>query len=169
MQTTITQVAGLMSERDVVPISKHVDSESMGFLIYDVARAFTNAYATLMAPLGLTRPQARVIACVYRYPGITQVDLAEYIGVGRMAMSGLIDRMEAKALVSRSDDPTDRRIKRIFLTKNAKKNLPRMQEIADTLYRESLSSIKTNDLDTTREVLGVIQRNLENLIVGQHD
>ncbi|XOV90508.1 MAG: MarR family winged helix-turn-helix transcriptional regulator [Pseudomonadota bacterium] len=152
-----------MSERDIVPISENVDSETMGFLIYEVARAYTNAYATLMAPLGLTRPQARVMACVSRYPGITQVDLAEYIGIGRMAMSGLIDRMEAKDLVSRSDDPTDKRIKRIFLTKNAKKSLPQMREIAEMLYRESLSSVKKSDLNTTREVLSIIRGNLQQL------
>lgn len=158
-----------MSERDVVPISKNVDSETMGFLIYEVARAFTNAYAILMAPLGLTRPQARVIACVFRYPGITQVDLAEYIGVGRMAMSGLIDRMEAKDLVSRSDDPSDRRIRRIFLTKNARKSLPQLREIADTLYGEGLSSINKSDLNTTREVLSSIRENLQNLLADQRD
>ena len=158
-----------MSERDIVPISENVDSETMGFLIYEVARAFTNAYATLMAPLGLTRPQARVIACVFRYPGITQVDLAEYIGIGRMAMSGLIDRMEAKDLLSRADDPTDKRIKRIFLTKSAKKGLPQMREIAETLYGGSLSSINKSDLNTTREVLGIIRGNLQNLLVSQRD
>ena len=153
-----------MSSRDVVPISENVDSEAMGFLVYEVARAFTNAYATLMAPLGLTRSQARVIACVHRYPGITQVDLAEYIGVGRMAMSGLIDRMEAKDLVSRSDDPTDKRVKRIFLTRNAKKRLPEMQTIADTLYKKSISSVNKADLKVTRKVLTQIRASLHDLL-----
>ncbi len=156
-----------MSSRDVVPISENVDSEAMGFLVYEVARAFTNAYATLMAPLGLTRSQARVIACVFRYPSITQMNLAEYIGVGRMAMRGLIDRMEAKDLVSRSDDPTDKRVKRIFLTRNAKKRLPEMQTIADTLYKESISSVSKADLKVTRKVLDLIRSNLHDLLTEQ--
>ena len=156
-----------MSNRDVVAISENVDSEAMGFLIYEVARSFTNAYSILMAPLGLTRPQARVIACVFRYPGITQVDLAEYIGVGRMAMSGLIDRMEAKDLVSRSEDPSDKRVKRIFLTRNAKKSLPEMQSIADTLYKQSISSINKADLKITRTVLALIRSNLDDLLAEQ--
>ena len=83
--------------------------------------------------------------------------------------SGLIDRMEAKDLLSRADDPTDKRIKRIFLTKSAKKGLPQMREIAETLYGGSLSSINKSDLNTTREVLGIIRGNLQNLLVSQRD
>ena len=107
------------------------------------------------------------MACVLRYPGITQVDLAEYIGVGRMAMSGLLDRMESKDLVSRSDDPSDKRVKRIFLTRNGKKLLPDMQAIADTLYRETISTINKSDLKVTRKVLQNIKANLQQLIVDQ--
>lgn len=153
-----------MSEQNVVPLSDQVESEYMGFLVYEVARAFTNAYAKMMAPLGLTRPQARVIACVMKYPGITQADLCEYIGVGRMAMSGLIDRMEAKNLVSRAEDPSDKRVKRVFLTRGARKLIPDLQEIADTLYEQSMSSINTNHLKITKEVLSAIKGNLEELL-----
>ena len=158
-----------MSNRDVVPISENFESELLGFLVYDVARGFTNAYAILMAPLGLTRPQARVIACVLRYPGITQIDLAEYIGVGRMAMSGLIDRMEAKGLVSRTEDPGDKRVRRIFLTRNAKKLLPDLQRIADTLHTECISSINKKDLAVTKRVLNSIRTNLDQLINERND
>ncbi len=158
-----------MSERNVVPITGQIENEYIGFLVYDLARTFTNAYAKLMAPLGLTRPQARVIACVMRYPGITQADLCEYIGVGRMAMSGLIDRMESKDLVSRSEDPSDRRVKRVFLTRNARKLLPDLKEIADVLYEKSMSTIKTKDLKTTKAVLSTIKENLGDLLKDADD
>lgn len=153
-----------MSKREIVAISDHVESEDMGFLVYEVAREFTNAYAQLMAPLGLTRPQARVLACVTRFPGITQADLCEYIGVGRMAMSGLIDRMETKDLVSRSEDSSDKRIKRVFLTRSARKLIPDMQVIADRLYAKSMSSLSSKDLRTTKSVLGTIKNNLRDLV-----
>ncbi len=153
-----------MSKREVIAISDHVESEDMGFVVYEVARAFTNAYAQLMSPLGLTRPQARVIACVIRFPGITQADLCEYIGVGRMAMSGLIDRMESKDLVSRTEDPSDKRVKRVFLTRSARKLIPDMQTIADTLYKQSMSSVNANDLRITKQVLGTIRSNLHDLL-----
>lgn len=153
-----------MSKREVIAISGHVESEDMGFVVYEVARAFTNAYAQLMSPLGLTRPQARIIACIIRFPGITQADLCEYIGVGRMAMSGLIDRMESKDLVSRTEDPSDKRVKRIFLTRSARKLIPDMQSIADTLYKQSMSSVSASDLRITKKVLSTIRGNLHDLL-----
>jgi len=153
-----------MSKREIIAISDHVESENMGFVVYEVARAFTNAYAQLMSPLGLTRPQARVIACVTRFPGITQADLCEYIGVGRMAMSGLIDRMESKDLVSRTEDPSDKRVKRVFLTRSARKLLPEMQRIADVMYKKSMSSVSSKDLKITKGVLDTIKANLGDLL-----
>ena len=153
-----------MNQREVVSLSDRPESESMGFLVYETAKAYANAYAKLMSPLGLTRSQARALACVTRFPGITQVDLGEYLGVGRMATSGLLDRMEAKDLISRAADPSDLRVKRVFLTKTAKKLLPDVQMIADALYQRSTASISGKELRLTKEVLGMIKANLEQLL-----
>ena len=80
-----------------------------------------------------------------------------------MAMSGLIDRMESKDLVSRSEDSSDKRIKRVFLTRNARKLIPDMQVIAHRLYSKSMASLNAKDLQTTKRVLGKITGNLQDL------
>ena len=79
-------------------------------------------------------------------------------------MSGLIDRMETKDLVSRSEDPSDKRIKRVFLTRSARKLIPDMQVIADKLYARSMSSLSPKDLRTTKNVLSTIRDNLQDLL-----
>ena len=79
-------------------------------------------------------------------------------------MSGLIDRMEAKDLVSRSEDSSDKRIKRVFLTRSARKLIPDMQVIADRLYAKSMSSLSAKDLRTTKTVLATIKDNLQDLV-----
>ncbi|MCZ6659104.1 MAG: MarR family transcriptional regulator [Gammaproteobacteria bacterium] len=142
--------------------SQQVDS--LGFLVHEVARSFTNAYATLMSPLGLTRPQARVIAYLRRFPGITQIELCEYIGVGRMAMSGLIDRMESKGLVKRVDDPADGRVKRIFHTREARKMRPDIDHAIATLTTRSIADISARDLRTVMRALRSINDNLLELV-----
>jgi len=81
-----------------------------------------------------------------------------------MATSGLLDRMESKDLVTRAADPSDLRVKRVFLTKTAKKLLPDVQTIADALYKRSTASINGKDLRMTKEVLGMIKANLEQLL-----
>ena len=85
------------------------EEDNLGFLIHETARAITLAYGTVMAPLGLTRPQVRVVAWVEHHPGITQTELCEFIPISPMAMTGLLDRMASKDLIKRVDDPSDRR------------------------------------------------------------
>ena len=82
--------------------------EPLGFLVHEVANAISQAYGALMAPIGLTRPQMRVLIWVERRPGISQAKLSELLGISAMAMTGLLDRMEAKNLVRRQEDPHGR-------------------------------------------------------------
>lgn len=108
---------------------------SLSFLLHDVSRRVARAFDKQMEPLGLTRSQWCVIVYVARDPGIAQTGLADKLEIGRMAVTGLVDRMESKGLVERRDDPKDRRIKRIFLSDSAQEIIPKMQlfgELVDT-------------------------------------
>jgi len=140
-----------------------VPRNNLGFLIHDVARALTAAFAVGMNPLGLTRSQSRVLAYVSRYPGVSQIELAELIGVGRMAMTGLIDRMEAKGLIFRSEDSSDRRLKCIHLTRDAKKLAPKMQKVASELLEDVLAGVSERDQRKLTNLLNHIQANARNL------
>jgi len=62
-----------------------------------------------MQPLGLTRAQWGVLARLYFSNGVTQSELADELGFSKMALGGLLDRLEAKGLVSRSRLDNDRR------------------------------------------------------------
>lgn len=139
-------------------------NDHLGFLVHDLARAFTAAYAARMSSLGLSRPQARAIAYVRRFPGVTQVELSEYLGVGRMAMTGLLDRMESKGLVERREDASDRRVKRVHLTKAAKDMQPQMESLARELHAGSITGVSARDLRNTVKVLQRILHNVESLV-----
>jgi DNA-binding MarR family transcriptional regulator len=149
----------MRSKGSDVPTDEH-----LAFLIHDVARSFTAAYAALMAPLGLSRSQARVIAYVMRFPGLSQVQLAEYIGVGRMAMTGLLERMEKKTLVTRVDDPEDGRVKRIYLTREAKRLRPQMEKLSNHLLNEALVGVSVRDQATVKRALLKLRTNITALI-----
>ncbi len=65
----------------------------MGFLLNDLSKMITQIWDARMKHVDLTRSQWRAIGHVSRSPGITQIDLAEALGVGRMAVTGIIDRL----------------------------------------------------------------------------
>ncbi|TNF89684.1 MAG: MarR family transcriptional regulator, partial [Gammaproteobacteria bacterium] len=100
MSRKSTQV-GLEGAREALGVPDSEQDEPMGFLVHEVANAISQAYGALMAPLGLTRPQMRVLVWVDQRPGISQAKLSELIGTSAMAMTGLLDRMEAKNLIRR--------------------------------------------------------------------
>jgi len=112
-----------------------------------------------MAPLGLTRPQVRVLVWADYLPGITQAELCERLSSSPMAMTGLLDRMEAKDLVKRVEDPKDRRVKRIYLTEGALRLKPDMDVIAAGFKAAVRQGLTAEDIITAQRVLNAMKSN----------
>ncbi len=142
------------------PVPQTDTDEPLGFLIHETAHAISLAYGTVMAPLGLTRPQVRVLVWVGHSPGITQAALCEQLNSSPMAMTGLLDRMEAKNLVKRVEDPSDRRVKRIYLTDGAERLKPEMDVIADHFKAAAREGLSSDDIATAQRVLATMKANV---------
>ena len=143
--------------------------ETLGFLIHEVANAISQGYSRVMAPLGLTRPQVRVLVWVGYSPGITQTELCELIGTSPMALTGLLDRMEAKNLVKREENPTDRRAKRIFMTDGALALRPEMEKIAAEFRQAVRAGLDPEDIATAQRVLTTMKNNVEKICTAESD
>lgn len=143
---------------DSAPASEK--EEPIGFLIHEAANALSQGYGTVMSPLGLTRPQVRVLVWVDHSPGITQAELCELIGTSPMALTGLLDRMEAKNLVKRQEDPTDRRAKCIYLTDGALALKPEMDKIEAEFRVSVRKGLTPEDIATAARVLETMKANV---------
>ncbi len=66
--------------------------------------------------MGVTFPQLRILFLVRRDPGSDLRSLAERLDVGTSAASQQVDRLVDKGLLSRLEDPEDRRRLQISLT-----------------------------------------------------
>lgn len=64
----------------------------------------------------LTPVQYGALAAIRANPGTDQITLAQAIGFDRTTIGGVIDRLEARGLVSRITPPGDRRIRNLLLT-----------------------------------------------------
>jgi MarR family transcriptional regulator, organic hydroperoxide resistance regulator len=69
-----------------------------------------------LAPLGLKLPHYDILANVYRFPELTQQDLANRLLVGRSNLSMLLPELEKRGLVARIADNQDKRVRRLRLT-----------------------------------------------------
>jgi DNA-binding MarR family transcriptional regulator len=142
--------------------TKHsVDWElHLGYLIHDVSRLRRSAFDRCIKPLNLTRSQWWVLAYLSREDGMTQTRLAEELDVGKVAMGGLIDRLERSGFVRREADDTDRRVKRIFLEPISKRLIQKMRKINHEFNQEILKNLRDSELEATVKALHIMKDNL---------
>jgi len=69
-----------------------------------------------LAEVGLDLPYYDILSAVYRYPGMTQRELAERLLVGRSNLSMLLPELERREWIKRKPDEHDKRLRRLFLT-----------------------------------------------------
>ena len=65
---------------------------------------------------GMTGPQITVMACLVSRGPMTLTELSRSLGMSHSSASGIIDRLQARGLVRRTEDATDRRRTSIEVT-----------------------------------------------------
>ena len=86
----------------------------------------------------------------------TPAELAEHAGVTRATMTGLIDTLERDGLVTRTPDPTDRRMMSVSLTPHG---VNRLQEILPAHFKRMsalVSVLSESERRTMVTLLGKI-------------
>lgn len=119
--------------------------ESIGFLFGDIARLSRKVFNQRAGSLGLSLAQWRVLAVLSRQQGMNQVTLAEMLEIQPMTLVRQIDRLESLGLVTRRQDPDDRRASRLMLTEAAQPLIGHMRRIADALWNEALADFSADE------------------------
>lgn len=128
--------------------------------MHDVSRLRRKVFDNVMKPVGVTRSQWWVMAHLSRHDGMSQTDLAEVLELGRAALGGLVDRLEALELVRRESTPTDRRAKLVFLTEKGRKMIVTMRGQSDRMSEAILDGLNEDDRQRLTELLTTVKRNL---------
>jgi MarR family transcriptional regulator, transcriptional regulator for hemolysin len=141
----------------------------IGFIVHDVSRMRRTLFDQAMKPLGITRSQWWVLSQLSRHPdtGILQTELARDLDVGKVSVGGLIDRLEANGYVVREPDKTDRRAKRIVVTKSGRQILKQMVSVGHTLNKIILDGVGVADIEATEKALTRMKENIRAAIVDK--
>jgi len=132
----------------------------LGYLIHDVSRLRRMMFDRALAPLGITRSQWWVLAFISRKDGLPQTQLANELDVGKVGVGALIDRLESSGFVLRQADPVDRRVKRVFVTKQARGFLEKLRKETDKFNAQIAHGIDRKALEATSDALLAMKRNL---------
>lgn len=138
------------------------ETDTFGFLVADVARLIRQEFDRHIseAGLGITPGEARALSHAARAGTVRQTTLAERMGVEAMTLSGYLDRLEARGLIRRTIDPTDRRAKLVHLTDSANDVLARIREVAPMARQLAEATMSAEEWNTLQSLLKRVRAGL---------
>jgi DNA-binding MarR family transcriptional regulator len=111
------------------------------FLLHDVARMMRTRFDQWARAYGLTRAQGVILVRLERQSGLSQNEMAAICEVEPITVGRLVDRLEARGLIERRPDPSDRRVRRLHLLPAARPVLADIQA-----YKTELTGVLTQGL-----------------------
>jgi DNA-binding MarR family transcriptional regulator len=126
-------------------------------------RAITSLWRALNreVPPGLSRTAASVLATLRSDGPRWVTTLAEHEQVAQPSMSVLLQRLERRGLVLRSEDPSDRRACRVAITPEGEEVLRRRAEARAAWLRARLVGLSEEERRTVARTLELLE-NLPN-------
>lgn len=88
----------------------------IGYTLRRAQVAVSRSFVELFADLEVRQSQLGVLTVIEGSPGLRPSQVGAAIGIKRANIGPLLDALEARSLVRREPDPTDRRSQSLFLT-----------------------------------------------------
>lgn len=129
--------------------------------------AIVQAYARMMhsvalahAPeflgVGITMSQAKVLYLVQASPDLHMSDLATRLSVSLSTVSGVVDRLVDQGLLTRHDDPADRRQVVLRIADAGTAQLEHFRELNAGQFRALLARVGDADLVVVQHALDIL-------------
>ena len=123
-----------------------------------IARRLQKKFNT--AGIQLTIEQWSVLYQLWKEDGKSQQELCNSTFRDKPSITRLIDNLEKLSLVKRVSDEKDRRINKVFLTKNALKLQEDTMQLAEQTLNEALEGVPPDQVEMCKEVLQKVYENL---------
>jgi MarR family transcriptional regulator for hemolysin len=136
------------------------DISRLGFLLHDASRLLRRRFEQTASRFGLSSSQWRLLVRVFKEEGVAQARLAELLEVEPISVSRLIDRMETGGWIERRPDPTDRRVRCIYLTDQSREIFTEMRGVAAGVFEGALTGLDDEQRRATFSALETIISNL---------
>ncbi|MGW3149150.1 MarR family winged helix-turn-helix transcriptional regulator [Streptomyces sp. NPDC001177] len=121
-------------------------AQLMELLAHSVSTHYAD-FTTAAADMGLTASQAKTLSVLRRAPASMR-SLAHTLACDASNMTGIIDRLEKRDLVSREVSTTDRRVKNVALTETGEKVIDTIRERMEQTQTglDKLSDVERTEL-----------------------
>jgi DNA-binding MarR family transcriptional regulator len=135
---------------------------AFGFLVHDVARLIKRRFERRARQMGLpiTRQQAAVMLNIAGNEGVSQTEVATWLGIEPIALVRILDKLHGEGLVERRANPSDRRVRTLWLTPAAHSVIERILTINEAIRQESFGGLPPTTRDLLMDLLEQIKGNL---------
>ncbi len=113
-----------------------------------------------LQPLGLKCVQYDILAAVFRFPGLTQQELADKLLVGRSNMSMLLPGLMAKGWIERRGDLGDARVKRLHLTAQGEVLTGRALRVQVQVIEGMMGALSAAECDALGDMMRRVGRHM---------
>jgi MarR family transcriptional regulator for hemolysin len=136
------------------------NAPTLGFLLHEVARLLRRRFEQNARDFGLTRSQWQVLAYLANNEGINQSGLADLLEIEPITLGRIVDRLQARGLIERHPDPSDRRVWLLHLTLAARPKLSQLRRLGEVTRGEALAEVPEADTECLLKTLQTLKANL---------
>ncbi|MEV1286868.1 MarR family transcriptional regulator [Micromonospora sp. NPDC049679] len=104
----------------------------------------------------LTVPQLKTLLLLFLRGSASGQDLGRLLGVSLATVTGIVDRLVAQQLVSRREDPRDRRVRLVELTGEGQRLMEGIITAGTERQRRLLDRLNEADLRTVERALTIM-------------
>lgn len=140
-----------MGERDeLIAAATEIQQVMAGVLAQEQSR--------LILDSPLTMAQLKTLLVLHLHGPVGGNELATRMHVSVPSVSGMVDRLEARGLVSRQEDPADRRVRLVALTDAGAAMIAEHEAAGREISEEILGVLAVEDLRALVQGLGAVRR-----------
>ena len=152
------------------PVARDLNASlRFGFLIHDVSRLRRVVVDRALKPLGVTRSQWWLLAFLSRRDGMTQTALAADLDLSKVAIGGLVDRVETLGFLERRADKSDGRARRVYLTKAGARMVSVIRENVQQVELEIVGGLSDADMAQAAATLAKLKAGLLVMAGGEEE
>ena len=137
-----------------------MDVHDIEYLVCHVGNLWRRLLGVKIKSLGVTVVEKRVLFAIARHPGLTQIQIANLLELEPQNLVRTLDKLESQHWIQKCNDPNDRRVKCLSVTKEAEKIIAQIKELSNSIKPQILAGMNEKEAQAVVKYLADIRENL---------
>jgi DNA-binding MarR family transcriptional regulator len=116
-------------------------------LLHGVTRNLRRYIFSEIAGCGLTVPQLFLVQELRAQPGLTVTELSERLGLSKSTISGMVERLLRRGVITRRRSATDRRVVHLYLAPTLLEQASRLTVLKENYLARLLGRLEPDEVD----------------------